>query len=178
MPRAAAIDGKNSTKSHQPEKLRPHLPRVTMENANGTLHAETGRPRIPGIKKENPLLRFRKPLVSMAENDHLRLFGSQAPAQTIIHSMRVHNMLDEKFAPTQHQGLDREIAERRIVGVPAHGGHGSDGLQGMQNAGLANITAVEDMFHSRQQPRNLLIKEVVSIRDDADFHNPGRHVRG
>ncbi len=59
------------------------------------------------------------------------------------------------------------------VDVAANGGDGADLAESVEDAGVADIARVEDVFSLRKRGEGLGAKEAVGVRDDADQHGYG-----
>ncbi len=87
-----------------------------MQNGHAAFRAELGLARVAGIEKQNAVHRFRKYLVRVAENHHVRLFPGDPRRNFVRQRRRIDDVMDKKYFVRQRH--DFGFLERQAeVGV-------------------------------------------------------------
>lgn len=109
----------------------------------------------------------------VTEDDDVRGFAGDEPAERFTVRAGIDDVVDEEFAPVQRDDFRLAVVEAVIV-VAEDGGDGGDGFQLENDPRQADVAGVENVIDALEEFRNARVEEVMSVGDDADFHWVGR----
>ena len=113
----------------------------------------------------------------VAKDNHSRFLALQPALKRFIGFVRLHNVMDQKFAPSQLDNFRLPELQTRIVRVAEDRGNRRNLFKLQDQPGLANIATVQDMVNARKEFRDFRIQEIVCIGDDADAEHKLRRLR-
>ena len=133
-----------------------------MQNRDASFEIEPLFARITRIEKENPIHRFAKWFVSMAENNDIRIFTHDAAVNRVRWGVRVHDVMEKKFFLTKLNDFCFREAQS-CVRVAQNGGHWGDLFQVQNYPGHPNVATVQDVIHASKYLGDLRIEIIVRV---------------
>lgn len=107
----------------------------------------------------------------MSENHNIGLLTRDEALDLLTQVARVYNMMQEDFSSAKSYNLGLRIIKTWIISVAANACHSGNGFQFRNDFWQTNIARMEDMLHALKQIMYSSIKEVMSVRNDADFEH-------
>src|SRR6266481_7249653 len=92
----------------------------------------------------------------------------QPALKRFIGLMRVHNVMDQKFAPIQLGNFRWPELQTRIVRVTQDRGNQRNLFKLQDQPGPANVTTVQDVVNAGEKLRDFRVQKIVSIGDDTN----------
>src|SRR5216684_253742 len=100
--------------------LEPNFFGRAVENSQRTFHSEARLSGVARIEKRNRSDAFEKWLVRVAKHDDLRLLTLDFPGQRVFQRMRIHDVMQQKFAASQRYSFCEAIRQLRLISVASH----------------------------------------------------------
>jgi len=128
-------------------------------------------PGITGIDEKTTTDELMMLPVSVSKDHHIRSMMKKTQLQSFRQCVRIHDMMEEKFAPTQLHHLQVPEFKSRIVGISPYDGHGRNRFQVQNQTRKSHVARVQDMVDPLKQVENLRVQMPVGVGDKADFHS-------
>jgi len=113
----------------------------------------------------------------VSKNNDSGFLAIQPALKRFIGFVRVHNVMNEKFAPIQFNNFRLPELQARIVSIAEDGRDRRNLFKLQDQPSLADVAAVQDVVNAGEEFGYFRIEEVVSIRDDADAEHKLRRMR-
>jgi len=139
-----------------------------MQDGHAALRARLRFARVTGIQILHTVNRSPKCLVRVAEHDRVRTFARDAELELFLQCVKVHDVMDEKFASGQRDRLG-EAEGGRSVRVAGHRRDWRNRFQSGDDEVRADVTRVQNVADAGEKSGNFRVEKTVGVRDDPIF---------
>ncbi len=108
--------------------------------------------------------------MAVPEDYDVRFRPMDSLGKVRVWSVWIHDVMQQELPFPNFHHLGLPPVEPGVVGVPAHGCHWGNILQLINDFRQTDIAGVQNVIDTGEQGWDLGIKEIMRIRNDADFH--------